>query len=175
MGLTDEFKRCRDWVAHDLHVERATRDVSFFETTIRVLGGLLSAYDLSKDRVFLDKAREVGDRLLPAFNTPSGLPRSQVNLATGRSSTPDWTGGAAILAEIGTVQLEFAYLSHHTGIAKYGAKAAKVMDVMSDANKPDGLFPIYVDVTSGRFTTSHVTFGALGDSFYEYLIKQWVM
>lgn len=57
-------------------------DVSFFETTIRVLGGLLSAFEFSGDQVFLDKARDLGDRLLAAFDTPSGYPLAQINLQT---------------------------------------------------------------------------------------------
>jgi hypothetical protein len=80
MGLHDEFKRARDWVASSLNFDNG-RGVSLFETVIRILGGLLSAFDFSKDRVFLDKAKDLGDRLLPAFNTPTGLPNAEINLA----------------------------------------------------------------------------------------------
>ena len=73
--------------------------VSVFETTIRELGGLLSAYDLSKDRVFLDKALELGGMLANAFNTASGLPLSAVDLRT-RKASGGWSGGAAILSEL---------------------------------------------------------------------------
>lgn len=58
----------------------------------RVLGGLLSAYDLSDDKLFLDKARDIADRLLPAWNTPSGIPYNIINLRYGVAHNPKWTG-----------------------------------------------------------------------------------
>lgn len=62
----------------------------------RVVGGLLSAYDLSGDKVFLEKARDLADRLLPAWNTPSGIPFQTINLATGNAHNPGWTGVSSI-------------------------------------------------------------------------------
>lgn len=72
--------------------------IDFFLPTVftvfapRVLGGLLSAYDLSGDKVFLEKARDIADRLLPAWNTPSGIPYTLINLAYGNAHNPHWTG-----------------------------------------------------------------------------------
>lgn len=63
----------------------------------RVVGGLLSAYDLSSDQVFLDKARDIADRLLPAWDTPSGIPYNIINLAHGRPHNPGWTGVSLLL------------------------------------------------------------------------------
>ena len=60
--------------------------VSVFETTIRELGGLLAAYDLSKDKIFLQKARILADKLMPAFKTASGIPTGQVNFRTGEAA-----------------------------------------------------------------------------------------
>ena len=57
-----------------------------------MVGGLLSAYDLSNDKMFLEKARDIADRLLPAWNTPSGVPYNIINLAHGRPHNPGWTG-----------------------------------------------------------------------------------
>lgn len=59
---------------------------------LRVLGGLLSAYDLSGEPMFLKKAQQITDRLLPAWNTPSGIPYGSINLATGDSNSPGWSG-----------------------------------------------------------------------------------
>lgn len=56
------------------------------------MGGLLSAYDLSGDKVFLEKAKDIADRLLPAWDTPSGIPRNIINLAHGNAHNPSWTG-----------------------------------------------------------------------------------
>lgn len=69
--------------------------VPFFETVIRYLGGLLSAYALSHDAVLLKRADELGAALLPAFDTPSGLPAFSVNTVTGVHSG----GGTGWLAE----------------------------------------------------------------------------
>jgi len=66
--------------------------VGLFPPKSRVVGGLLSAYDLSGDKVFLDKAREIADRLLPAWNTPTGIPYNIINLSHGRAHNPSWTG-----------------------------------------------------------------------------------
>ena len=63
-----------------------------FSEISRVVGGLLSAYDLSEDKLFLDKAREIADRLLPAWDTPSGIPYNIINLAFGKTHNPSWTG-----------------------------------------------------------------------------------
>lgn len=66
----------------------------------RVVGGLLSAYDLSDDKVFLDKAKDIADRLLPAWDTPSGIPFNIINLAHGRPHNPGWTGVSSLLSLI---------------------------------------------------------------------------
>lgn len=58
----------------------------------RVVGGLLSAYDLSGDKIFLEKAKDIADRLLPAWDTPSGIPYNRINLALGNPSNHGWTG-----------------------------------------------------------------------------------
>jgi len=173
MGLKDEFWEARDWVRDHLSFQR-TGQVSVFETTIRELGGLLSAYDLSGDKVFLQKAEDLGGRLAKCFNSKSGIPFSSVHLQTGASSTPGWTGGNAILSELGTLQVEFRYLSKHTGNKEYGRKATKVFEILKDKPTTDGLAPIYVSINNGNFVGSKITFGALGDSYYEYLLKVWL-
>lgn len=173
MGMMEEFKEAQAWVASRLSFDKHA-SVSVFETTIRALGGLLAAYDLSGEAVFLDKAKDLGNRLLPAFNTPTGIPRASIVLATGQASAPGWTGGASILAELGTVQVEFRKLGAATGEALFARKAEAVIEKMDAVKPADGLFPIYVSADSGVPTTSQVTFGALGDSFYEYLLKVWL-
>ncbi len=84
MGLDAEFKAARAWVASELVFTRAF-DASVFETTIRIVGGLLSAHHLTGDALFADKAQELAARLAPAFNTPTGIPYSTVNLKTGKT------------------------------------------------------------------------------------------
>lgn len=74
LGLEKELDDATDWVEKNVEFDRYT-SVSVFETNIRVVGGLLSAYDLTRNKMFLKKARDIADRLLPAFNTPSGYPK----------------------------------------------------------------------------------------------------
>ncbi len=107
LGLKDEFREARDWVAHSLTFSHA-RSVSVFETTIRELGGLLAAFDLSGDQVFLDKAKELGLLLMPAFSTPTGIPHGMVDFQS-HTGGGGWSGDSAILSELGTLQVEFRY------------------------------------------------------------------
>jgi mannosyl-oligosaccharide alpha-1,2-mannosidase len=85
---------------------------SVFELTIRYLGGFLSAYALTKDELYLQKAEDIGSRLVKAFDTSSGIPNALVNLHTGHGEKFGWVRcNCAILSEMGTMQLEFDYLS----------------------------------------------------------------
>lgn len=158
------------------HYPQPPHQVSFFESTIRVLGGLLAAHHFSGDRMFVDRAADIGRRLAAAFETRSGIPHSSVNLATRQSSNPSWTSGASVLSEAGSVQLEFFYLSKLTGDDFFRDKAQRVVDQLDRMKKTDGLYPIYVqsDQDPPQFASSTITLGAMGDSWYEYLLKMWV-
>eukprot|EP01033_Poteriospumella_lacustris_P000486 gene487-326_t len=174
MGLKAEFQEARDWVANRLTFDRAGQ-VSVFETTIRELGGLLAAYDFSQDRVFLDKARQLGDRLIRAFSASpqTGIPSAMLNMRTGAPAN-GWAGATAILSELGSLQLEFRYLGYSLGETSYETTSMKPLQVMVRKKPRDGLYPIKIHMNSGDFADSTVTFGALGDSFYEYLLKLWL-
>lgn len=173
MGLDEQFQRAREWVANELDFNK-DYDASVFETTIRVVGGLLSAYDLSGDKVFLEKSKDIADRLLPAWDTPSGIPYNRINLARGNAHNPSWTGGESILADSGTEQLEFIALSQRTGDPKYRQKVENVVTQLHKTYPSDGLLPIFINPHSGSSAYSTITFGAMGDSFYEYLLKVWI-
>ena len=100
----DEFWEARDWVQQSLNFNNVRKAVSVFETTIRVLASMLSAFDLSGDIMFLEKADDLGTRLLKAFSSPSGVPYGEVELFDGgRSFNTDWHPTSAALAEIGLV------------------------------------------------------------------------
>ncbi|CAM6058738.1 unnamed protein product [Sphagnum tenellum] len=173
MGLQPQFNKARDWVAENLHFNK-NYDASVFETTIRVLGGLLSAYDLTAEKMFLTKAKEIADRLLPAWDTRTGIPYTTINLDSGRAYNPGWTGGSSVLADLGTEQVEFIGLSQRTGDPKYKQKVENAIKQLRKNFPKDGLLPIYISADSGQPTTGKITFGAMGDSFYEYLLKVWI-
>ena len=172
LGLHTEFEEARGWVTDGLLMQ-PTSAISTFETTIRALGGLLAAYDLSGHGVFLKRAKELGDVLLPAFDTESGIPFSQVMFAL-RKGMDGWNGHHSLLAEMGTLQVEFRALSYFTGDNKYEKAAMKPIQLMAAVKPAHGLFPMKVSCKDGSFTDNRVTFGAMGDSFYEYLLKTWI-
>ena len=119
-----------------------------------MLGGLLSAHYLTSTHtnptiradatLYLDKATDLGDRLLAAFDTPSGIPLSSINLAK-RQGVPDKANhGLASTAEAATVQLEMKYLSHLTGDWGYWRKAERVSEVVRAQAVHDGIVPIFI-------------------------------
>ncbi|KAL6134874.1 hypothetical protein ACLB2K_067102 [Fragaria x ananassa] len=154
MGLHEQFQRAREWVATSLDFDK-DYEASVFETTIRVVGGLLSAYDLSEDKLFLDKAREIADRLLPAWDTPSGIPYNIINLAHGRAHNPSWTGGESILADSGTEQVEFIALSQRTGDPKYQQK-------MGDRSQEYTVDDALVSMGFGKFQLLVLVYAGMG-------------
>lgn len=113
MNLKDEFADARKWVSESLNFDKNVY-VNLFEATIRVLGGLLSAFHLTGDEIFKTKAADIGDRLMAAMDTPSAVPYSDVNLLTKVAKQPGW-GGESSLSEVTSVQLEFRDLSRITG------------------------------------------------------------
>ncbi|KAI9487146.1 MAG: glycoside hydrolase, partial [Benjaminiella poitrasii] len=116
MDLCEEFKEAQKFVSSiSWNNNNDDEPVQLFETVIRYVGGLLSAYDLSHEKVFVKKAVELVDRLLPAFDTPTGIPYQYMNFSTGEAIKSP----IACLAEIGTIQIEFTRLSEITGNWKY--------------------------------------------------------
>jgi hypothetical protein len=173
MGLHEQAAEARDWIETNLHFDVDT-NVNLFEVSIRLLGGLLGAYTMSGDSMFLERATDLGERLLPAFASPSGIPYSDVNLKTHKAQNPKW-GKHSSLAEVSSVQLEFKYLAHLTGREELRLPAEKVMNLIAALPKEDGLAPIWITPETGKFHGSKFSLGARGDSYYEYLLKQWLI
>lgn len=174
MGLDKEYKLGRNWIATSFNFDGST-EVSVFEANIRFLGGLLSAYALTGDQMFKEKAISVGNKLLPAFNTATGIPQSMINLKTGSTRNWGWaSGGCSILAEFGSVHLEFIYLTNISGNPVYEQKVLKIRDTLRQLERPQGLYPIYLNPRNGKWGQHHFSVGAMGDSFYEYLLKVWI-
>ncbi|XP_076175246.1 mannosyl-oligosaccharide alpha-1,2-mannosidase IA-like [Ptiloglossa arizonensis] len=150
-------------------------EISLFETNIRFMGSLLACYALTGDVMFRDKAAQLGERMLPAFQTETGIPHSLINLHTGASKNYGWaSSGCSILSEIGTMHLEFTYLSDITGNLVFKSKVENVRKVLKNLEKPKGLYPNYIHPRTGKWGQHHMSLGGLGDSFYEYLLKAWI-
>ncbi|XP_011502769.1 PREDICTED: mannosyl-oligosaccharide 1,2-alpha-mannosidase IA [Ceratosolen solmsi marchali] len=174
MGLREEFKQGRDWIAQNLDFD-INSEISLFETNIRFMGSLLSCYALTGDVMFREKAVQLGERMLPAFQTETGIPHSLINLHTGASKNYGWaSSGCSILSEIGTMHLEFTYLSDITGNPIYRSKVDHVRKTLKNLEKPKGLYPNYIHPKTGKWGRHHMSLGGLGDSFYEYLLKAWI-
>uniref|UniRef100_A0A7N9AUV3 alpha-1,2-Mannosidase n=1 Tax=Mastacembelus armatus TaxID=205130 RepID=A0A7N9AUV3_9TELE len=175
MEMFEEFDAATDWVEKNLDFN-VNAEVSVFEVNIRFVGGLLSAYYLSGKEVFRRKAVELGERLLPAFKTPTGIPWALLNLKSGIGRNWPWaSGGSSILAEYGTLHLEFIHLSKLSGNPEFAQKVMNIRKVLNRLDKPQGLYPNYLNPNSGQWGQHHVSVGGLGDSFYEYLLKAWLM
>ncbi|KAJ6505532.1 glycoside hydrolase [Mycena sanguinolenta] len=161
MGLHQEYSRASDWVRNSLSFDRDGL-FNFSQTTIRVLGGLLSAHHLSSDDMYLRHAVDLADRMLPAFDTTSGIPCTSIDLGA-RVGIPDAANHIST-AEATTLQLEFRDLAKLTKNSNYWFKAEKVMSVVNDALLPNHLAPISMDANSGSFLQSDIRLGSRGDS-----------
>lgn len=167
MGLDAEADEARELIATRLDFDRDL-DVKHFEIVIRLLGGLLSAYQMTGDERLLALADDLGTRLLPAFDSPTGLPFVNVNLRTGA------TGGTeSNPAEAGTLLLEYGMLSRLTGKPVYFEKAKRALVATYQRRSPLGLVGERFDVTTGQWTQTRTHVGARIDSYYEYLWKCW--
>lgn len=78
------------------------------------------------------------------------------------------------MSEFGTLHMEFAYLSDITGNPSYRNLVERVRTVIQEASKPSSLYPNYLNPKTGKWGQQHTSMGALGDSFYEYLLKEWL-
>lgn len=176
MGLREEFDEAVAWVAENIDFGKSTSDrVNTFETNIRYLGGLLAAYDLSGRPVLLRRARELGDLLYAAFNTPNRMPVDFIDFAAAKTGRGLMVEDTVVSASPGTLSLELTRLSQVTGDSRYYDAAARVMEVFAkgqNETRISGLWPVFVsmrrmDVVSGS------EFGIAGcaDSLYEYLPK----
>ena len=167
MGLSCEAAEAKQLVLDSLSFDRDL-SVQFFETTIRLLGGLLSAYQLEGDSRFLMKARDLADRLMPAFASPTGMPWRFVNLRTGAVKDP-----ISNPAEIGTCLLEFGTLSGITGDPKYFTAAKRAMVELFNRRSRIGLVGTQINVNTGVWVDPASHIGGMIDSYYEYLVKGW--
>jgi mannosidase alpha-like ER degradation enhancer 2 len=165
MGLNDEAKTTREYIATHLSFDKDIY-VQNFEITIRLLGGLLTGYEMTGDRRLLRLAEDLGNRLLPVFESPTGLPYRYVNLKTGKIR-----GNVSNPAETGTLLIEFGTLAKHTGKRVYFDKAKRALVETYNRRSPIGLVGTWINVDTGQWTNtdSHIS-GAI-DSYYEYLLK----
>uniref|UniRef100_A0A0K0DCR3 alpha-1,2-Mannosidase n=1 Tax=Angiostrongylus cantonensis TaxID=6313 RepID=A0A0K0DCR3_ANGCA len=175
MGNTTEFRRAVDVVLKSVRTD-ANVNVSVFETNIRIIGGLISAHMLS-GRVedgwpcsgpLLRLAASMASRLLPAFNTDTGMPYGTVNLKYGvpKSETP-----ITCTAGIGTFIVEFGTLSRLTGNPQFERVALRALETLWRTRSSISLVGNHINVQTGQWKATDTGIGAGVDSYFEYLVK----
>jgi hypothetical protein len=169
MGLTEEANETKELIFEKLEINKNI-SVQNFEITIRLLGGLISAYQLDGDERFLDLAEDLGNRLLPVFNSKTGMPYRYVNLQNGelRDSINN-------PAEIGTLMLEFGMLSKLTGNSVFYDKAKHAITEIYNRRSKIGLVGTQINVETGEWTNTDSHISGMIDSYYEYLIKSYLL
>ncbi|KAJ1911220.1 hypothetical protein H4219_006005 [Mycoemilia scoparia] len=172
MELHDEFDEAKKQVADiDFTKSQSGPYTSFFEMTIRAVAGLLSAYEMSGDKLLLEKAQSVADVLFTAFDPKTQLPHRffDVNNRVVNPSSP------ATIADAGSCILEYAKLSQFTGNSTYFEKAKYVYDYIINAKTTiPGLYPSKLNASTGALY-GPISFGAYADSFYEYMVKYYLL
>src|ERR1700744_6216302 len=165
MGLKPQADEARKLIDTQLNFDQ-DMEVKDFEITIRMLGGLLSSYQLTGDKRLLELADDLGRRMLPMFNSPTGMPYEYVNLHTGAVR-----GNISNPAEVGSLLIEYGMLARLTGKQEYYDKAKHGVVEMYKRQSKIGLVGIGINVETGKWTDK--TAGIMGgiDSYYEYLRK----
>src|SRR5690242_12300660 len=168
MALDEEFREGVEWVKRNVDFD-VDGEVSVFETSIRLVGGLLSAFHACGDPVLLAKARDCADRLLPTFSaSPLGIPHRFINLRTGALRDPITNP-----AETGTFIPEFGFLSRATGDDRYRAAAKRALVSMFERRSKIGFLADAMDCMTGDWKSRRATIGPPSDSYYEYLWDGW--
>ncbi|WP_281614999.1 glycoside hydrolase family 47 protein [Flammeovirga sp. SubArs3] len=169
MGLEKEMSEAKELIFSELNFDKDL-EVQQFEIAIRILGGLISAYQLDGDQRFLDLAVNLADRMLPVFESPTGIPYRLVNLRTGATS-----GQGTNPCEIGSMMLEYGMLSKLTGDSKYYDLCKRGIVASFERRGKTGLQGSWIDQDTGEWadTRAHISGGI--DAYYEYLLKGYLL
>ncbi|KAF4861186.1 putative mannosyl-oligosaccharide alpha-1,2-mannosidase 1B [Colletotrichum siamense] len=178
MDLHDEFGLALASIAKIDWDNTVETSVNVFETTIRHLGGLLSAYDLSGEPVLLAKAIQLGDMLYAAFDTPNRMPPFWLDFKAAKSGeliagTNDPSASPCSLS------LEFTRLSQLTGEPKYFDAIERVklfLERTQHESQLPGMWPALINFRDESVVNhNEFTLGALADSLYEYIPKMYAL
>ena len=177
MGFKEYFHEAVQAVAAIDFSKSDTATISVFETTIRYLGGLVSAYDLSHEPILLEKAIQVGEMLYRAFDTTNNTPLGAFHIEGAKmiDRTAFNPETSLCFACLGSLTMEFTRLAQITSETKYYdivAKLSLIMDRTQNSTRIPGLWPTYVNAATENFSGSGTfSIGALADSTFEYFPK----
>ncbi|KAJ4321853.1 hypothetical protein N0V94_002686 [Neodidymelliopsis sp. IMI 364377] len=179
MGFKEEFESAIKDVERINFGYTGLEKVNIFETNIRHLGGLLAAYELSGEKRLLNKAKEVGEMLYHAFDTPNRMPITRWDFHAAGEGKKLIADNQVLLAELGSMTMEFTRLSQLTGDPKwYDAvtRVTKELEKQQDNTKLPGMWPIVVNARRPDFTEDNgFTLASMADSTYEYLAKTHIL
>ncbi|KAK7753111.1 hypothetical protein SLS62_004842 [Diatrype stigma] len=182
MGLRADFELAVEACGHIDFATTASREINVFETTIRYLGGFLAAYELAgkQHATLLRKSVEVADLLMCAFDTPNRAPVSRWDWRFYTAGAPQTAPRNTLVAEIGSLTLEFSKLSQLTGDMQYHDAAQRMSDEFEKSQaktKLPGMWPVVVDPSKSpmAFIGDTFTLGGMADSLYEYFPKQYLL
>jgi len=144
--------------------------VKTFEVNIRVLGGLLCMYEYTGDPRILAQTKDFGDRMLKAFNSPTGIPYYWVNLKTGATK-----GAEVNTAEAASYMFEMGILSYYTKNPVYYQAAKKANLYIWNKRSKIDLVGEVINNESGEWINRNSYIGAGADSYFEYLLKTWIL
>lgn len=165
MGLKVEADSVREYIVANLSFDH-DMFVDSFEITIRLLGGLLSVHQMTGDVRLLEMAEDLGNRLLPIFQTPTGIPYAEINLKTGEIRNPKTNPGKA-----GTLLIEFGTLAKLTGRKEFYDLTKRAVVEVYNRRSSIGLVGTWIDANTGEWLDPDSHLSACIDSYYEYLIK----
>ncbi|KAI9689445.1 MAG: hypothetical protein M1822_010096 [Bathelium mastoideum] len=175
MGMKGEFYDAVEAVGQIDFTTSVMDEINVFETTIRYLGGFLAAYDLSGDQVLRQKAIEVGEMVYVAFDTPNRMPITRWQLHNAAKGHRQEAPEHVLVAEIGSLTMEFTRLSQITGDSKWYDATQRIMKVFAKQQRKTrlpGMWPVTVNARDADFTQdTWFTLSAMADSLYEYLPK----
>ena len=182
MNLTAELSHARGWISTTLSFDVDSDQVGTFEATTQLLGGLLSAHYLSTsfpdmapiplvegssdEDLYREKAADLADRVLSAFESPSEIPYANVNLGKMKGAAAQINGGATSSASAGGVQLELKYVTKLTGEKNYWETAEKAIQKLDGIGAKDGLLPSLVNPELTAFQGKEVRLGEGGEYYY---------
>lgn len=169
MGFHDWFNEAADFVTANTDFGRNFTS-SVFETTIRLLGGLLSAAELSHRESLIEKATDLGYRLVKTFRVNDTFPYPWVNMGLGVYYYSQFL----VLSEVTTLSLEFRKLAQLTHISHFSRTVAKVETFfLRKLRAKNGILRQHLAISNHDFYGKY-TIGGGTDSFYEYLYKSWI-
>lgn len=172
MGLDKEYEKSKEWIKNSY---KLSGTYSVFEIIIRLLGSFIALYQMKKDQMFLDKAIEIADHVLSLCNEDGFYPRlARFEYKDGKSYVYPASGSQIILADIGTMQMEFYTLSMMTCQEKYAKAANKIYNRLFTLYPNDGLYPQYLN-RKGHSMDNTRSVDSLSDSYYEYLMKIYIL